>query len=103
MNTRERLKYPKEWKVPYDDSPLALQAFRTYGPLGLFMHHNITMLGINKSQITLIDLLESIIILYMNNYSQHLVFLANYYRNIKTSSQGRIWRRSCCCYQVQRV
>jgi len=93
MSTEERFKFPKEWKVPYDDSPLAMQAYRTYGPLGVFLHYKISGLGINKSQVTFKELLESILILYMNNYSQYLVFIIKHYRNIETNLPERIWRR----------
>jgi hypothetical protein len=93
MNAEEMFKFPKEWEFSHNDSPLAIQAYRTYGPLGSFLNYKISALGINKSQITFKDLLETILILYMNNYSQYLVLFINHYRNMKTNSQERIWRR----------
>lgn len=64
--------------MPDGNHPVASQAYRMYGQLGAFMCYRIAkILEIGKLEVRLEELIESILVsfmeLYMNNYSQYLV------------------------------
>lgn len=70
-----RLRPPKEWRVPTDDSPLAFEADYVFGPLGLFVHYQARKLGISKYDKTLHELLRTVINFYMSTCSKNSVLV----------------------------